>query len=417
MKVLVLGAGVIGVTTSYYLAKAGHEVTVIDRQPGPALETSFGNAGEVSPGYASPWAGPGVPKKALGWIMDKYGPLVVRPQADPHQWRWMLQMLRNCTGARYALNKSRMVGIAEYSRDLLRMLRADTGIAYDERSQGTLQLFRKQSQLDGAGSDIEILKQYGVPYQVLDKAGCVQYEPGLAGVQDLFVGGLRLPDDETGDCHLFTQALEKIAAGLGVKFIYETTIKAVDVSGGRVAQVTTDTGVFTADHYVMALGSFSPLLLRPLGIDAPVYPVKGYSLTVPITDASVAPESTVMDESYKVAITRLGDRIRVGGTAEVGNYTPQPTAPRRLPLDKSLTDLFPTAGDLAQSTFWSGLRPMTPDGPPIVGPTKVGNLHLNTGHGTLGWTMACGTARVVSDQISGKTPDLDVSALAIARYR
>ncbi len=416
MKVLVLGAGVIGVTTSYYLAKAGFEVTVIDRQPGPALETSFGNAGEVSPGYSSPWAGPGVPKKAIGWMMDKYGPLVVRPQADPYQWRWMLQMLRNCTNERYALNKSRMVGIAEYSRDQLRALRADTGIAYDERSQGTLQLFRKQSQLDGTAGDIDVLKQYGVPYQVLDRAGCVKYEPGLAGVQHLFIGGLRLPEDETGDCHLFTQALEKIAAGLGVKFIYETTIKSVDVTGGRVAQVTTDKGVFTADQYVMALGSFSPLLLRPLGIDAPVYPVKGYSLTVPITDGSVAPESTVMDETYKVAITRLGDRIRVGGTAEVGNYTPQPTAPRRLPLDKSLTDLFPKAGDLAQSTFWSGLRPMTPDGPPIVGPTKFGNLHLNTGHGTLGWTMACGTARVLSDQIAGKAPELDVSALAIARY-
>jgi D-amino-acid dehydrogenase len=416
MKVLVLGAGVIGVTTSYYLAKAGHEVTVLDRQPGPALETSFGNAGEVSPGYASPWAGPGVPKKALGWIMDKYGPLVVRPQADVQQWRWMLQMLRNCTSARYALNKSRMVGIAEYSRDQLRALRADTGISYDDRSQGTLQLFRKQSQLDGAGSDIDVLKQYGVPYEVLDRAGCVKYEPGLASVQHLFVGGLRLPDDETGDCHLFTQALEKIAAGLGVSFVYDTTITSVDVAGGRVAQVTTDKGVHTADTYVMALGSFSPLLLRPLGIDAPVYPVKGYSLTLPITDESVAPQSTIMDESYKVAITRLGDRIRVGGTAEVGDYHPVPHAARRMPLDKSVTDLFPTAGDLARSTFWSGLRPMTPDGPPIVGPTHLPNLHLNTGHGTLGWTMACGTARVVADQISGRAPELDVKDLAITRY-
>src|SRR3954470_11429366 len=371
MKVLVLGAGVIGVTTSYYLAKLGFEVTVIDRQPGPALETSFGNAGEVSPGYASPWAGPGVPKKALGWIMDKYGPLVVRPQANPAQWRWMLQMLRNCTSVHYALNKSRMVGIAEYSRDCLRALRSDTGIAYDERSRGTLQLFRKQSQLDGAGSDIDVLKQYGVPYQVLDRAGCVQHEPGLAGVKDLFVGGLRLPDDETGDCHLFTRALEKIAAGLGVRFIYDTNIRSVDATSGRIAQVTTDKGVFTADHYVMALGSFSPLLLRPLGIDAPVYPVKGYSLTVPITDVGMAPQSTIMDESYKVAITRLGDRIRVGGTAEVGDYHPVPRAARRMPLDKSVTDLFPTAGDLARATFWSGLRPMTPDGPPIVGPTYL----------------------------------------------
>jgi D-amino-acid dehydrogenase len=416
MKVLVLGAGVIGVTTAYYLAKAGHEITVLDRQPGPALETSFGNAGEVSPGYASPWAGPGVPKKALGWIMDKYGPLVVRPQADPAQWRWMVQMLRNCTNARYALNKSRMVGIAEYSRDCLRALRADTGITYDDRSQGTLQLFRKQSQLDGTGGDIDVLKQYGVPYEVLDRAGCVRHEPGLQGVQHLFIGGLRLPDDETGDCHLFTQGLEKIAAGLGVNFVYDSTIKSVDVTGGRVAQVTTDKGVHTAGAYVMALGSFSPLLLRPLGIDAPVYPVKGYSLTLPITDASVAPQSTIMDESYKVAITRLGDRIRVGGTAEVGDYHPVPHAPRRMPLDKSVTDLFPTAGDLTRATFWSGLRPMTPDGPPIVGPTHLPNLHLNTGHGTLGWTMACGTARVLADQISGLAPELDVKDLAITRY-
>jgi D-amino-acid dehydrogenase len=416
MKVLVLGAGAIGVTTSYYLAKAGFEVTVLDRQPGPGMETSFGNAGEVSPGYASPWAGPSVPAKAVGWILDRYGPLVIRPQADPAMWRWMLQMLRNCTSTRYTLNKSRMVGIAEYSRDLLRALRAETGITYDERSQGTLQLFRKQSQLDATGGDIDILRQYDVPYEVLDRAGCVRVEPGLAAVQDRFVGGLRLPDDETGDCHLFTQRLEKIAAGLGVRFIYGATISALNVEGDRIAHVTTDKGVFSADRYVMAMGSFSPLLLRPLGIKAPVYPVKGYSITVPIVDASVAPQSTIMDESYKVAITRLGDRIRVGGTAEVGNYNPTQPLARRRPLDKSLTDLFPQAGDLSRSTFWSGLRPMTPDGPPIVGPTHLANLHLNTGHGTLGWTMACGTARVLADQIGGKEPEIDVKALAISRY-
>ena len=416
MKVLVLGAGVIGVTTAYELARAGHEVTVLDRQPGPALETSFGNAGEVSPGYASPWAGPGVPQKALGWIMDRYGPLVVRPQPDPRQWRWMLQMLRNCTAARYARNKSRMVGIAEYSRDCLRALRAETGIRYDERSQGTLQLFRKQAQFDATGGDIEVLRQYGVPYELLDRAGCVRHEPGLAGVQERFVGGLRLPDDETGDCHLFTRRLETIAAGLGVRFVYDTAIHALDVTAGRVAGVVTEKGAYTADAYVMALGSFSPLLLRPLGIDAPVYPVKGYSLTVEITDESVAPQSTIMDESYKVAITRLGTRIRVGGTAEVGDYHAVPHPARRRPLDKSLSDLFPRAGDLARATFWSGLRPMTPDGPPIVGPTEIANLHLNTGHGTLGWTMACGTARVLADQISGRAPALDVRDLAIARY-
>jgi D-amino-acid dehydrogenase len=417
MKVLVMGAGVIGVTTAYYLAKAGFEVTVIDRQPGPGLETSFANAGEVSPGYATPWAGPGVPLKAVRWMLDRHGPLVLRPQTDPAMWRWLLQMLRNCTAGRYALNKSRMVGVAEYSRDCLRALRADIGIGYDERSQGTLQLFRKQSQLDAIGSDVDILRQYNVPFAVLDRAGCISAEPGLAAVQNSFVGGLRLPDDETGDCHLFTQRLEAVAATLGVRFIYETTIRTIDVQGGAVAQVTTDKGVFSADRYVMALGSFSPLLLRPLGIDIPVYPVKGYSITVPIIDEASSPQSTVMDETYKVAITRLGDRIRVGGTAEVGGYQIRLSPNRRTTLDRSLTDLFPTAGDLSKATFWSGLRPMTPDGPPIIGPTRLDNLHLNTGHGTLGWTMACGSARVVADQMRGIKPAIDADALSMTRYR
>jgi D-amino-acid dehydrogenase len=416
MKALVMGAGVVGVTTAYYLAKAGFEVTVIDRQPGPGLETSFANAGEVSPGYASPWAGPGVPWKAVQWMLDRHGPLVLRPQADPAMWRWILQMLRNCTASRYALNKSRMVGVAEYSRDCLRALRADIGIGYDDRSQGTLQLFRKQSQLDAIGGDVDILRQYNVPFEVLDRAGCIRAEPGLALVQDSFVGGLRLPDDETGDCHLFTQRLEAAAAALGVHFEYGTTIRSIDVQSGAVAQVTTDKGVFAADRYVMALGSFSPLLLRPLGIDIPVYPVKGYSITVPITDETSAPQSTVMDETYKVAITRLGDRIRVGGTAEVGGYQVRLSPNRRATLDRSLIDLFPKAGDLSQATFWSGLRPMTPDGPPIIGPTRLPNLHLNTGHGTLGWTMACGSARVVADQMQGIKPEIDADALSMQRY-
>ncbi|MGP9813789.1 D-amino acid dehydrogenase [Rhodopseudomonas sp. NSM] len=416
MRVLVLGAGVVGVTTAYYLAKAGFEVTVIDRQPGPGLETSFANAGEVSPGYASPWAGPSVPRKAIQWMLDRHGPLVVRPQADPAMWRWIFQMLRNCTASRYALNKSRMVGVAEYSRDCLRALRADIGIAYDERSRGTLQLFRKQSQLDAIGGDVDILRQYNVPFEVLDRAGCIRAEPGLAAVQNAFVGGLRLIDDETGDCHLFTQRLEAVAAALGVKFVYETTIRSIDTQGSAVTGVTTDKGRFVADRYVMALGSFSPLLLRPLEVDIPVYPVKGYSITVPIVDEAISPQSTVMDESYKVAITRLGDRIRVGGTAEVGGYQPRLPLNRRVTLDRSLTDLFPGAGDLSKATFWSGLRPMTPDGPPIIGPTRFDNLHLNTGHGTLGWTMACGAARVVADQIQGREPEIDARALSMARY-
>ncbi|WP_027549519.1 D-amino acid dehydrogenase [Bradyrhizobium sp. WSM2254] len=416
MKVLILGSGVIGVTSAYYLARAGHEVTVVDRQPEPALETSFANAGEVSPGYSSPWAGPGVPVKAVKWLLMKHGPLVIRPKLDPVMWVWLLKMLRNCTSARYAVNKSRMIPIAEYSRDCLRDLRRDIGIQYDERSQGTLQLFRYQAQLDGTGEDIAVLKQYGVPFEVLSREGCIAVEPALAGVKEKFAGGLRLPQDETGDCHMFTQALAKHAQALGVRFMFNTGIDRIVTDGARVSGVATSAGLLQADAYVLALGSWSSRLAAPLGISLPVYPVKGYSITVPIKDASGAPESTVMDESYKVAITRLGNRIRVGGTAEISGYSSKLYDARRATLDHSLTELFPRGGDLSKATFWSGLRPMTPDGPPVIGPTQYANLHLNTGHGTLGWTMSCGSGRVLADMLSGKKPDIDVSALTVDRY-
>ena len=417
MKVLVLGAGVIGVTSAYYLAKNGHEVTVVDRQGEPALETSFANAGEVSPGYASPWAGPGVPIKAIKWLLMKHGPLVIRPTLDPSMWAWLIKMLRNCTSARYAINKSRMIPLAEYSRDALRSLRADTGIRYDERSLGTLQLFRTQAQLDGAADDIAVLKQYGVPYELLDREGCIAAEPALAGVREKFVGGLRLPQDETGDCHMFTQALAASAAKLGVQFQLGATIERIIANGARIDGVATSAGVLHADAYVVALGSWSPRLLKELGIAIPVYPVKGYSITIPVADPNAAPVSTVMDESYKVAITRLGDRIRVGGTAEVSGYSNRLYAARKDTLDHSVSDLFPHGGRLGEATFWCGLRPMTPDGPPIIGATGYANLHLNTGHGTLGWTMACGSARVLADLLSGRKPEIETADLSMHRYK
>jgi D-amino-acid dehydrogenase len=385
VKVLVLGGGVIGVTSAYYLAKAGHEVTVVERQPKPALETSFANAGEVSPGYASPWAGPGVPVKAIKWLLMKHGPLVIRPKPDPAMWIWLFKMLRNCTSARYAINKSRMIPIAEYSRDCLRALRIETGIRYDERSRGTLQLFRKSAQLDGTADDIAVLRQYGVPYELLDRAGCIA-------------------------------ALAARAAELGVKFVFNTAIESLISDGARIGGVATSAGLLRADAYVVALGSWSPYLLRPIGLSVPVYAVKGYSITVPVVDPDAAPVSTVMDESYKVAITRLGDRIRVGGTAEISGYSNRLHAARRATLDHSVSDLFPRGGNLAEASFWCGLRPMTPDGPPVIGPTRYANLHLNTGHGTLGWTMACGSGRVLADLLSGKTPDIDTRELALSRY-
>jgi D-amino-acid dehydrogenase len=310
MKVIVLGSGVIGVASAWYLAEAGHEVTVVDRQDSAARETSYANAGEVSPGYSAPWAGPGVPLKAIKWLLMQHRPLVIRPHLDMGLIRWGVSMLRNCTATRYEINKGRMVRLAEYSRDVLRELRAATGIGYDERAQGTLQLFRTQKQLDGTGADIEVLKRYGVRYELLDRAGFIRHEPALARVQDKFVGGLLLPGDETGDCFKFTQNLAAMAQRRGVQFRYGTKIERLERSAGRIAAVVTDAGALTADAYLLALGSYSPLLLAPLGIHVPVYPVKGYSITVPITDASGAPESTVMDETHKVAVTRLGDRDR-----------------------------------------------------------------------------------------------------------
>ncbi|MFZ5548051.1 MAG: D-amino acid dehydrogenase [Pseudomonadota bacterium] len=416
-KVLVLGSGVIGTSIAYYAAKAGHEVTVVDRQPGPALETSFANAGEVSPGYSSPWAGPGVPLKAIQWMLMRHSPLVIWPLLDPAMWRWGLRMLANCTEKAYALNKSRMVPIAEYSRDCLKALRAETGIAYDDRALGTLQLFRTQKQLDGTAKDIEVLKQYGVPYELLEHAGFVRVEPALHLTQEKFVGALRLPGDETGDCQLFTTRLAEMAKALGVRFHFDTRIDAIEHDSRQVTGVRTGAGTLVADRYVAALGSFTPQMVRPLGLDLPVYPIKGYSITVPITNPRGAPESTVMDETHKVAVTRLGDRIRVGGTAEIAGFSLALREARRETLTHVVTDLFPTGGDVGKASFWCGLRPMTPDGTPLVGPTAVPNLLLATGHGTLGWTMAAGTGRVITDLISGRKPEISLDGLTLDRYR
>ena len=416
MKVAVLGGGVIGVASAYYLAKAGHEVTVIDRQPGPALETSFANAGEISPGYASPWAAPGIPAKAVKWLLMRHAPLILKPQFDMATLGWLLAILRNCTEGRYALNKSRMVRLAEYSRDLLIELRRDTGIQYDERSKGTLQLFRTQSQLDGIGKDIEVLRSYGVPYEVLDAAGCIEAEPGLALAVEPIVGGLRLPNDETGDCFKFTNALADLAKAKGVEFRFNTAIKDLRREGGRIAAVRTSDGEVTADAFVVAMGSYSPSLVKPLGMRLPVYPVKGYSITAPVLKADHAPVSTLLDESYKVAITRLGDRIRVGGMAEISGFSNDLHPRRRQTLEYSLQSLFPDAGAVGEASFWSGLRPMTPDGTPVVGGTPIENLYLNTGHGTLGWTMACGSGQVIADVVSGTKSAIDTRDLSISRY-
>lgn len=416
MKVAILGSGVVGVTSAWYLAQSGHEVTVIDRQPAPALETSFANAGEISPGYASPWAAPGIPVKALRWLFMKHAPLILRPQFDMAMLRWLIAMLSNCNQQSYAINKGRMVRLAEFSRDRLIDLRAETGIRYDERSLGTLQLFREHKQLDGIAKDIGVLGADGVPFEILDREGCLAAEPGLATSEAPIVGGLRLPNDETGDCFKFTTALAALAQAKGVTFHQNCRIERIVERGGSVDHVATDSGPINADAYVVALGSYSPLLLAPLGIRLPVYPVKGYSITVPIVNVDTAPVSTLLDESYKVAITRLGDRIRVGGMAELSGYSQGIQKARRDTLEYSVGSLFPGAGNLGGATCWSGLRPMTPDSTPVIGATRIPNLFLNTGHGTLGWTMSCGSGHVIADIISGRRTAIETDDLAISRY-
>ena len=416
MKVLILGSGVVGVTSAWYLAKAGHEVTVVDRQPAAAEETSAGNAGQISPGYATPWAAPGIPLKALKWMFQRHAPLAIRPDGSLFQLNWMWQMLKNCNDDYYAINKARMVRIAEYSRDCLRELRRDTGIRYHERQGGTLQLFRTEAQFDHAAQDIAVLKEAGVPYQLLESHQLVQAEPALASVAHKLTGGLRLPNDETGDCQLFTKQLAQMAAEAGVRFIWNRQVDRLLADGGRIAGVQCGDEIMTADRYIVAFGSWSTQLLQGI-VSIPVYPLKGYSLTIPITNPDAAPASTILDETYKIAVTRFDDRIRVGGMAEIVGFNTRLKEARRETLKMVVNDLYPHGGDVSQATFWSGLRPMTPDGTPIVGATRFSNLYLNTGHGTLGWTMACGSGQLLADLISGRTPAIPFSDLSVMRYQ
>ena len=417
MKVLILGSGVIGVTSAWYLAKSGHDVTVVDRQSSVANETSFANAGQISPGYSAPWAAPGIPIKAMKWLMQELAPLKINiKDLDTETMLWMTKMVANCNTKDYHINKARMMRVAEYSRDCLRELRKEINIQYDHRTKGTLQVFRTDSQVKGSKKDIEVLKECGVDHKILTADDCLAYEPALKHTISKIVGGLQLPNDETGDCHMFVTELARECENLGVKFVMDTNIEKVNKQGNEIVSVSTSKGELTADAYLMALGSYSTHMLANIGIKVPVYPIKGYSLTLPIEDYSAAPESTIMDETYKVAITRLGDRIRVGGTAEITSYNIALLEKRRKNIEFSIADLFPHAGDLAKAEFWTGLRPMTPDGTPILGKTKIDNLFLNTGHGTLGWTMSVGSAKFVSDVINSKTPDIDSTGLSVDRY-
>jgi D-amino-acid dehydrogenase len=416
MRVLVLGSGVIGVTSAWYLSQAGHDVTIVDRQPEPGMETSQANGGQISWGASTPWAAPGIPFKALRWMFRPHSPLVMRPRLDPAMWSWLFRMLGNCTSARYAINRERMLRLSRYSHDRLVALRIEIGIHYDERASGVLELFRTEQELNEAAEQAAMLESWGVPYQLLNPATCVSHEPALRTAQNKITGGMLLPGDESGDCLQFTRELARRAETRGVRFVFSARIDRLVTDNNQIARVITDKGEMTADAYVLACGSYSPLLLRPIGIKLPVYPVKGYSATIDIGNDAAAPAGTLTDVSYKVVVTRLGKKLRGAGTAELTGYDLTLRPSRCDTIKHVLNDLFPDAGDLSRAEYWCGLRPMTPDNPPVIGATPYKNLFLNTGHGTLGWTMACGSGKVIADLVSGHQPEIDLNGLTLARF-
>ena len=420
MKVLILGSGIIGTTSAYYLAKQGHDVTVIDRQTNVALETSHANAGQLSYAFASPWAAPGVPIKAIKSIFsrDNKHPLVVNPRIEIEKIKFIYRMLKNCNSESYNINKNRMLRISNYSRECLLELEKDTGIEYEQRKKGLLQVLRSRKQIIEIKKDISILEQFNVKYSVLDVDGCISLEPGLRHVKDKIAGGLQFEDDATGNCFLFTNELKKKCIEMGVKFKFGINVEKLITNNGIISAIETDQGELTSDKYLLALGSYSTKLLAPIGIDIPVYPVKGYSVTLSIESEEDAPQSTLMDESYKVAITRLGDKIRVAGTAELTGHNLDLREKSRATIRHSFGSLFPQAANMEiDDNFWTGLRPMTPDGTPIIGKTPYSNLYLNTGHGTLGWTMSAGSGKLIADIVSEIEPNISLKGIEMSRYK
>ncbi|HET9701178.1 MAG TPA: D-amino acid dehydrogenase [Burkholderiales bacterium] len=408
MRIGVLGAGVVGVTSAWYLARAGHEVTVIDRQPEPAGETSFANGGQISVSHAEPWANPRAPAQLLRWLGRPDAPLLFRPRADPAQWRWGLRFLLECLPWRSERNTLAILALAMHSRDRLRELRAETGIEYHCLNRGILHLFTESRDWADAGARAELVRRHGIEAELLSARQCVELEPALRDSRAPLEGGVYARDDESGDARLFTQRLAALSAAKGVAFRQQAAASALEAAGERVAALRLlDGSRVEADAWVVALGSYSPLLLRPLGISLGIYPVKGYSVTIPTGAAHCAPTVSLTDEARKLVFSRLGDRLRVAGTAELAGYDTSLSAARCEVILNRVFELLPHAGDRSRAELWTGLRPAMPGNVPAIGRTRYRNLFLNTGHGTLGWTLACGSGHALAEIISGRRPGID----------
>jgi D-amino-acid dehydrogenase len=412
MKVIVLGSGLIGTTSAYFLNKQGHDVTVIDRQPASGMETSFANGGQISVSHAEPWANPSAPKKIFSWLMKEDAPLLFRLRADARQWRWGLQFLRECTPARTRHNIIQIVNLGMYSRSTLQTLRAETGLEYDCLTKGILHYYTNQSEFDASIEPTRIMQEFGCDREIIDSKKAIEIEPALKGVQSKIVGATYTESDESGDAHKFTRRLSELSAINGVNFHYETAILGLNMEGGKISgvRVRTPQGqlkTLTADAYVLAMGSYSPMLVRDLGLDLLIYPAKGYSATLELERPELAPQVSLTDDEYKLVFSRLGNRLRIAGTAELNGYSTELNMVRCKAITRRTMEIFPGIADPEKALYWTGLRPATPSNVPYIGKSKISNLFLNTGHGTLGWTHSCGSGLAIADIISGKRPELD----------
>jgi D-amino-acid dehydrogenase len=416
MKIVVMGGGVIGVTTAYYLARDGHEVTVLDRQPQAANETSFANAGLIAPGHAYTWASPRAPKMLIKSLFRDDLAFKLHLSANPRMWVWLLLFVRQCTAERARLNTIRKLRLCLYSQEALHEVVSATSVPYNSQTGGILYFYRSQEGFERGIANSVILCEHELPLEIVDRDRAAQLEPALMPVKDRIAGAIYAPSDESGDAHMFTCALVEFCRDkMGVSLAFETTIHRIEVQADRVERLVTDKGAVTADAYVLALGCESPSVGRQIGIRLPIYPIKGYSVTIPVRPGDTAPHLGGVDEEHLLAYARMGDRLRLSAKAEFAGYDRSHRPEDFRQLLQVARDLFPTGGDYARPHYWAGLRPMTPEGTPILGRTRYRNLFLNTGHGHMGWTMSCGSARIIADLIAGRTPELSLEGLTLQR--
>lgn len=409
---VVLGAGAVGVATAFHLQRLGHDVTVIDRQPGAALETSFGNGAVIHASEVEPWSQPGMPLKILKWLGREDAPMLLRPSALPHMWRWGIGFLRNCTEARFHANARANLRLALYSLASLQEIRRALAIEYDCATKGVIKIYRDPAALEAGRRNSAMLAGHGLTFAVLSRDDCVAREPALADTAASLCGALYYERDEVGDCHKFVQGLAAHVAARGGRFLYGTTVRNLALSGGRVAAVETTAGPVECDNVVAAMGSFTPALLRPLGIDLPIYPVKGVSVTVPAPPWNDAPSHAIIDDGRMFGLIRIGDRLRAAGSAEIAGHDATPSPARAAAIVAKVVETFPGFARCHRpetALVWAGLRPVTPSGVGYMGPTRCANLYVNAGHGHLGWTMSCGAGRLVADIVAGRQPAIDLA--------